>query len=61
MAYDYLVEGLAVYPDSTELKHRAVRTLARAGATKQAEREFQRLGLGGVGNNGRSSLSAADY
>ncbi len=50
-AYDQLVEGLAVYPESNELKHRAVLTLARAGATKQAQREFERLGLGGVRNN----------
>ena len=50
-AYDSVMEELAVRPDDMALRHRAVLTLARAGATEHAEREYARLGLDGVSDN----------
>jgi hypothetical protein len=45
-AYDIAKRGLAAYPDSLWLKHRAVLVLARANATEQAARRFRDYGLG---------------
>ncbi|MBY0511088.1 MAG: TRAFs-binding domain-containing protein [Rhodospirillaceae bacterium] len=47
-AYDVLAEALADAPHDIDLKHRAVLTLARAGATAHARREYLRLGLNDV-------------
>jgi len=50
-AYDVLVDARTTLPDALALKHRAVLMLARAGATLQARREFQRLGLQAIVND----------
>jgi class 3 adenylate cyclase len=44
-AFDLAEQGLAEHPDDLWLKHRAVLALARAGATREAERRFLRYGL----------------
>lgn len=44
-AYDHAVQGLNAHPDDLWLKHRAVLSLARAGATSLAQRKFAELGL----------------
>jgi class 3 adenylate cyclase len=44
-AVDFAERGLAEYPNDTWLKHRAVLTLARAGATDEAARRFELYGL----------------
>jgi class 3 adenylate cyclase len=44
-AYDSAAEALVAAPHDIRLKHRAVLTLARAGATQHARREYLRLGL----------------
>src|SRR4051794_14451681 len=46
LAYDTGLQGLEACPDDVWLAHRAVLNLAKAGATRRAEREFERLGLG---------------
>jgi class 3 adenylate cyclase len=45
LAYDTGLQGLASWPDDVWLGHRAVLNLAKAGATRRAELEFERLGL----------------
>ena len=44
-AVDLAEQGLAERPDDLWLKHRAVLALARAGATEEAARRFERYGL----------------
>jgi class 3 adenylate cyclase len=44
-AVDLAEQGLAERPDDLWLKHRAVLALARAGATDEAARRFERYGL----------------
>ena len=44
-AVDIAEQGLEEYPDDLWLKHRAVLALARAGATEEAARRFERFGL----------------
>lgn len=44
-AFDLAEQGLAEHPDDAALKHRAVLTLARAGATEEAARRFVEYGL----------------
>jgi len=46
-AYDTAQQGLAAHPEDLWLKHRAVLVLAKAGATRRAGEELQRLGLVG--------------
>jgi len=43
-AVDLAEQGLAERPDDLWLKHRAVLALARAGATEEAARRFERYG-----------------
>jgi class 3 adenylate cyclase len=50
-AYDVLVEGLEDDPDNSDIKHRAILMLARAGATGHALREYARLGLDRVSDH----------
>ena len=45
-AFDVAERGLEEHPDDLALKHRAVLALARAGATEEAARRFDRYGLG---------------
>ena len=45
LAFDTALHGLEEYPDDLRLRHRAVLNLAKAGATANAEMEFERLGL----------------
>ncbi|MBL8629828.1 MAG: DUF4071 domain-containing protein [Rhodospirillaceae bacterium] len=47
-AYDAAMEALAASPHDIRLKHRVVLTLARAGATPHARREYLALGLDAV-------------
>lgn len=44
-AVDVAEQGLAEHPEELPLKHRAVLALARAGATEEAARRFERYGL----------------
>ena len=44
-AFDIAERGLEQHPDDVALKHRAVLALARAGATEEAGRRFERYGL----------------
>src|SRR2546423_11133419 len=44
-AVDLAEQGLSEYPDDAWLKHAAVLALARAGATEEAARRFERYGL----------------
>ena len=46
-AVDLAEQGLAEYPDDLWLKHRSVLALARAGATGEAAKRFERYGLPG--------------
>jgi class 3 adenylate cyclase len=50
-AYDAAAEALAAAPHDLRLAHRAVLTLARAGATQHARREYLRLGLDQVSDD----------
>ncbi len=45
LAFDTALHGLEEHPDDLRLRHRAVLNLAKAGATANAEMEFERLGL----------------
>jgi hypothetical protein len=45
-AFDLAERGLEEHPDDEALKHRAVLSLARAGATEEAARRFELFGLG---------------
>ena len=44
-AVDVAEQGLAELPEELPLKHRAVLALARAGATDEAAKRFERYGL----------------
>lgn len=57
-AFDLAQQGLAENPDDLWLKHRAVLTLARAGATDEAARRFQEYGLAGVPDEDVAALRA---
>jgi len=48
LAYDVCVQGLEENPDDPALKHAAVLALARSGATAQARRRYEELGLDAV-------------
>ena len=58
LAYDVAQQGLAAYPDDLWLKHRAVLVLAKAGATRRAGAELERLGLVGHGETEVAALEA---
>jgi len=45
LAFDTALHGLEEHPGDLRLSHRAVLNLAKAGATANAEMEFERLGL----------------
>ena len=45
LAFDTALQGLEEHPGDLRLSHRAVLNLAKAGATANAEMEFERLGL----------------
>ncbi len=45
LAFDTALRGLEEHPGDLRLSHRAVLNLAKAGATANAETEFERLGL----------------
>lgn len=45
LAFDTALHGLEEHPGNLRLSHRAVLNLAKAGATANAEMEFERLGL----------------
>ena len=45
LAFDTALRGLEEHPGDLRLSHRAVLNLAKAGATANAELEFERLGL----------------
>ncbi len=45
LAFDTALHGLEEHPNDLRLSHRAVLNLAKAGATANAEMEFERLGL----------------
>jgi class 3 adenylate cyclase len=57
-AVDLAEQGLAEYPDDLWLKHRAVLALARAGATEEAARRFERYGLHAVEEEDIAALGA---
>src|SRR5579862_4028702 len=44
-AYDLALQGLGEHPEDVALKHRAVLCLARAGATRLAQRRYVEFGL----------------
>jgi class 3 adenylate cyclase len=50
-AYDAAAEAVRAAPHEIRLKHRAVLTLARAGATQHARREYAALGLDRVSDD----------
>lgn len=57
-AFDLAERGLAEHPDDLPLKHRAVLVLARAGATEEAARRFERYGLVGIADEDVAALGA---
>ena len=57
-AFDIAERGLEQHPDDVALKHRAVLALARAGATEEAGRRFDRYGLGGSSDEEVAALQA---
>ena len=57
-AFDLAERGLAEHPDDPSLKHRAVLALARAGATEEAARHFERYGLAGIDDEDIAALQA---
>lgn len=57
-AFDLAERGLHEHPDDVRLKHRAVLALARAGATVEAARHFERYGLDGVDDEDVAALRA---
>lgn len=57
-AFDLAERGLAEHPDDLRLKHRAVLTLARAGATDEASKRFVLYGLDQVEDEDVAALRA---
>ena len=57
-AVDLAEQGLAERPDDLWLKHRAVLALARAGATEEAARRFERYGLQATDEDDIAALGA---
>jgi class 3 adenylate cyclase len=57
-AVDLAEQGLAERPDDLWLKHRAVLALARAGATEEAARRFERYGLHATDEEDIAALGA---
>jgi class 3 adenylate cyclase len=57
-AVDLAEQGLAERPDDLWLKHRAVLALARAGATEEAARRFDRYGLQAIEEDDIAALGA---
>jgi hypothetical protein len=57
-AFDVAQRGLAECPDDVRLRYRAVLSLARAGATAEAERRFDQYGLAMVDDEDVASLRA---
>ena len=57
-AFDIAERGLEQHPDDVALKHRAVLALARAGATEEAGRRFDRYGLRGSSDEEVAALQA---
>lgn len=57
-AVDLAEQGLAEHPDDLWLKHRAVLALARAGATEEASRRFERYGLSATDEEDVCALGA---
>ena len=57
-AVDLAEQGLAGHPDDLWLKHRAVLALARAGATREAARRFERYGLAATDEEDMAALGA---
>ena len=57
-AFDIAERGLEQHPDDVALKHRAVLALARAGATEEAGRRFDRYGLKGSSDEEVAALQA---
>ena len=57
-AVDLAEQGLAEHPDDLWLKHRAVLALARAGATGEAARRFERYGLAATDEEDIAALGA---
>ena len=57
-AVDLAEQGLAERPDDLWLKHRAVLALARAGATEEAARRFERYGLRAAEEDDIAALGA---
>lgn len=57
-AFDLAERGLVEHPDNLRLKHRAVLSLARAGATDEASRRFLLYGLDEVKDEDVAALRA---
>lgn len=57
-AFDLAERGLEQHPEDEALKHRAVLSLARAGATEEAARRFELYGLGRSANEEITALQA---
>ena len=57
-AFDLAQRGLAEHPDDVWLKHRAVLSLARAGATEEAARRFEQYGLAAAPDEDVAALEA---
>ena len=57
-AFDLAERGLAQYPSDLPLKHRAVLSLARAGASEEAARRFAEYGLNGIEDEDIAALQA---
>lgn len=57
-AYDTARRGLEEHPGDVELAYRAVLALARTGATYEADRRFNELGLSGIDTDDVSALGA---
>ena len=57
-AVDLAEQGLAERPDDLWLKHRSVLALARAGATEEAARRFERYGLQATEEDDIAALGA---
>jgi class 3 adenylate cyclase len=58
LAFDTALHGLEEHPDDLRLRHRAVLNLAKAGATANAEMEFERLGLDNSDDTDVAALKA---
>ena len=57
-AVDLAEQGLEEHPGATELRYRAVLSLARAGSTEQAAKRFEEYGLREVGTEDVLALEA---